>query len=219
MTEAEWLSCCDPQKMLDFLRDRASDRKLRLFAAASFRRLVALLPDPRQRRGIEALEQLAEGAATQGLLRAVTTEVRQAIPSDEWVAGNDHPHFIALMLYREFCSSSIAVHAITATAGLADGAEEQRGQTQLLHDLFGNPFRSVTLDRAWLIWNNCTVVKLAQTIYQNRDYPSVHMNNLPILADALEDAGCENQDILCHCRGAGPHVRGCWVVDLLLGKT
>lgn len=90
---------------------------------------------------------------------------------------------------------------------------EQRAQCNILRDIFGNPFRPVTLDAAWLAWNNGTVVKLAQAIYDERAF-----DHLPILADALEDAGCHHEDILTHCRGTGPHVRGCWVVDLLLEK-
>lgn len=71
----------------------------------------------------------------------------------------------------------------------------------------------MTADLSWLASNNGTVVKLAQAIYDERAF-----DRLPILADALEDAGCTNQDILAHCRGGGEHSRGCWVVDLLLGK-
>jgi hypothetical protein len=217
MTEKQWLACTDPTPMLEFLRGKVSDRKLRLFAVASFGRLVALLPDPRQRRGIEVLEQLAEGTVTKAACRGVTAEVRQAIPQDDWVAGmppTDHLHYIALMLYREFCSSSIAVHAIAATAGLADGAGEQHEQVRLMRDIAGPfPFRPVTVDQSWLRRNDGTVVKLAQAIYEERAF-----DRLPILADAVMDAGCNNDDILSHCRSEGPHVRGCWVVDLLLGQ-
>jgi hypothetical protein len=86
-----------------------------------------------------------------------------------------------------------------------------RRQAESLRDIFGNPFRLATLDRSWL---TSTVTSLAQAIYDDRAF-----DRLPILADALEDAGCTDQDILAHCRGGGEHVRGCWVVDLLLGKT
>ena len=75
-------------------------------------------------------------------------------------------------------------------------------------------FREITLCAKWLRWNDGTLVRIAQAIYDNRAF-----DRLPILADALEDAGCDNADILAHCRGPGPHVRGCWVVDLLLGKS
>src|SRR5262245_51403104 len=85
MNEAQWQSCTDPTAMLGFLSSsgKASRRKLRLFAVASFRRLIALLPDPRQRQGIEVLEQLAEGAVTRAACRGVTAEVRRAIPQDD----------------------------------------------------------------------------------------------------------------------------------------
>jgi hypothetical protein len=83
----------------------------------------------------------------------------------------------------------------------------------LLRELFGNPYRPIAMKPLWLSWNNGTIPKLAQSIYTDRAF-----DRLPILADALEDAGCDNADILAHCRGPGPHVLGCWVVDLLLGK-
>ena len=86
-------------------------------------------------------------------------------------------------------------------------------QVQLLRDVFGNPFRAININPSLVAWNGGTVVKLAQAIYDDRAF-----DRLPILADALEDAGCDNADILAHCRGPGPHVRGCWVVDLILGK-
>jgi hypothetical protein len=80
--------------------------------------------------------------------------------------------------------------------------------------MFPNEYRPVLVDAAWLTWNDATIHKLAHSIYADRAF-----DRLPILADALEDAGCDNADILAHCRGPGPHVRGCWVVDLILGKT
>jgi hypothetical protein len=83
----------------------------------------------------------------------------------------------------------------------------------LLLDIFGNPFRPVPIDPAWLRWQGGTVVNLAHAIYDARQF-----ENLPVLADALEEAGCANADILAHCHSDGPHVRGCWVVDALLGK-
>jgi hypothetical protein len=87
-------------------------------------------------------------------------------------------------------------------------------QIEIMHDIFGAlPFRPIKVDASWLAWNGGTVASLAQAIYDDRAF-----DRLPILADALEDAGCTNQDILNHCRGGTEHVRGCWVVDLLLGK-
>ena len=91
---------------------------------------------------------------------------------------------------------------------------EERGQCSLVRDIFGNPFRPVAADPAWLAWNHGTVPAIARHVYDDRAF-----HDLPILADALEDAGCTNADLLDHCRGPGPHVRGCWAVDLLLGKS
>jgi hypothetical protein len=84
-------------------------------------------------------------------------------------------------------------------------------QADLVREIFGNPFRAVAFDPAW---RTSTAVELARQMYESRDFA-----NMPILADALQDAGCENEDVLTHCRGPGPHARGCWVVDLVLGKS
>src|SRR4051812_38842799 len=83
-----------------------------------------------------------------------------------------------------------------------------------LLDIAGNAAGSVAADPAWLTWNHGTVPAIARHVYDDRAF-----HDLPILADALEDAGCTNADLLAHCRGGGEHVRGCWVVDLLLGKS
>jgi hypothetical protein len=88
---------------------------------------------------------------------------------------------------------------------------EAVAHARLVRDIFGNPFRPVIVDPRWL---TSTVVSLARTIYEDRAF-----DRLPILADALEEAGCDDADLLAHCRGDGPHVRGCWVVDLVLGRV
>jgi hypothetical protein len=91
---------------------------------------------------------------------------------------------------------------------------EWTAQAALLRDIFGLlPFRPVTIAPAWVAWNDATVVKLAQAIYDERAF-----DRLPVLADSLEEAGCHDPDILAHSRQPGEHVRGCWAVDLLLGK-
>jgi hypothetical protein len=91
---------------------------------------------------------------------------------------------------------------------------QRKWEVLLIRDIFGNPFRAVSLVPSWLIWNEATVAKLAQAIYDERAF-----ERLPVLADALEEAGCTDAEILAHCRGPGPHVRGCWALDLLLGKA
>ncbi|MCE9560797.1 MAG: hypothetical protein K8U57_01955 [Planctomycetes bacterium] len=89
--------------------------------------------------------------------------------------------------------------------------EEHHAQAALLRDIFGNPFRPVSLDPSWL---TTTVLALAQQMYESRDF-----STMPILADALQDAECDNAEILDHCRSGGSHVRGCWLIDLMLGKS
>jgi len=88
--------------------------------------------------------------------------------------------------------------------------DERRLLSVLLREIFGNPFRPVTLNPSWL---TSTVITLAQKMYDFRDFSA-----MPILADALQDAGCDNEEILKHCRNPSEHVRGCWCVDLLLDK-
>ena len=109
-----------------------------------------------------------------------------------------------------------------AAAGAAAEAvpNEPPMQAALIRDLFGNPFRLVAISPAILAWHDSTVVRLAQAAYDERHVTAGTLDNtrLLILADALEEAGCADPDILTHLRGSGPHVRGCWVVDLLLGK-
>jgi hypothetical protein len=90
-------------------------------------------------------------------------------------------------------------------------AQEQANQANVLRDIFGNPFRPATI---FPEWRASTVHALAQQMYDSRDFSA-----MPILADALQDAGCDSEDVLNHCRVPGPHVRGCWVVDLVLGKA
>jgi hypothetical protein len=98
-----------------------------------------------------------------------------------------------------------------ASAAAASYAEESLAQTTLVRDIFGNPFRTVAFSPQW---RTDTAVSLAHQMYESRDFSA-----MPILADALQDAGCDNADVLNHCRDTSlAHVRGCWVVDLVLGK-
>ena len=108
------------------------------------------------------------------------------------------------MLWRV---SRVCELAVSATS---DAPAEWKAQSDLVRCIFGNPFRPVTADPRWL---TTTVISLAYTMYEDRAF-----DRLPILADALEEAGCDDVDILDHLRGGGLHVRGCWVVDLLLGR-
>jgi hypothetical protein len=101
-----------------------------------------------------------------------------------------------------------------AEAAYRRAVAAKRGeQCSLLRDIFGNPFNTTTLAPPWLTWHGGLLDSMAQRMYDSRDF-----SDMPVLADALEEAGCQDQDILGHCRSGGEHVRGCWVVDLLLGK-
>jgi hypothetical protein len=120
----------------------------------------------------------------------------------QWIIRNPNRKYSGVLLKRAEKASSLAT------------SDEIRYQCSLLRDIFGNPFRPVAIDPAWLKWNDATIPRQAQAIYDERRFA-----DLPILADALEEAGCTNADILEHCRGPGPHVRGCWVVDAMLGKA
>ena len=94
---------------------------------------------------------------------------------------------------------------------LAEG--ESRAELTLVRDIFGNPFRPITFDPAWLTWHDSLLVLMARRMYESRDF-----SDMPVLADALEEAGCTNPDLLSHCRSKSDHVRGCWLIDLLLNK-
>jgi hypothetical protein len=110
---------------------------------------------------------------------------------------------------RNLDQDTMAAHAVFASGRTHD----ELNTLQLLRDVFGNPFHPASIDPAILTWNHGTVPGIARHIYDERAF-----GDLPILADALEDAGCTDADILGHCRAGGEHVRGCWVVELILGK-
>jgi hypothetical protein len=119
-------------------------------------------------------------------------------------------HFFDLICDPNPLFTQHAVHCLVGPGEIPVAAVRLAPQLLLLRDVFGNPFRPVTFAPAW---RTSTVLSLAQTIYDERQF-----QNLPILADALEDAGCDNAAILGHCRQPGEHTRGCWVLDLVLGK-
>lgn len=111
---------------------------------------------------------------------------------------------------REFEAAAVARVTFEVEELARLEAEVAAWQAEHLRDLFGNPFRPPDLVPAW---QTETVMGLARRVYELRDFSA-----MPILADGLQDAGCDDGDLLGHCRGPGPHVRGCWVVDLVLGK-
>lgn len=111
----------------------------------------------------------------------------------------------------------VLVRRVNPEAGI-----DERMLTTLFRCVFGDPRRPLpSLPSSVLAWNDGCVVKLATATYEKRSLPGGTLDNsrLGVLADALEEAGCHDEDILAHLRGPGPHVRGCWPVDLVLAKS
>jgi hypothetical protein len=200
--------------MLRFLHGRASERKLRL-CAVHVARLTATTPptrplydnnwaawlnEPRYLDWLDAAERFADGAATRKEARAV----RQ---------GSGGPH----NLYRAACAVktfSILYVALGLNSTVAEfGSPPAREACAVIRDVV-DPFHQRTVYSSWLTATDGIALRLARTIYDQRE-----VNLMPLLGDALEDAGCADDAILSHLRGPGPHVRGCWAVDLILGKA
>jgi hypothetical protein len=236
MTEGEWLACTDPQMMLEHLRAEASDRKHRLFACACCRRIWELLQGE-GRRAVAAAEGHADGLVAADERGEAGTAARRPV-DDFYEAANLGGHGVVLTgglaaaeAAGACCTAPAALSCERAArlAALAFGHPAEGilplgspaggvAQCRLLRDLSGNPFRPVTVSPSW---QTPPVVALAHAAYDQREMPAGALDTarLAVLADALEEAGCTNADILHHLRGPGPHVRGCWAVDLLLGKS
>jgi hypothetical protein len=209
MTEAEWLGCAEPRQMLAHLGQTATERKLRLFGCACCRRVSESLepllgPFTEGRNGIEVAERYADRQADDDEMRRMHDILDEAgnmrYGSVDFVTSHERSELVLC------CDAAIwdldGVSPVSLT--------EENTQASLARDIFGNPFRPVALSPSWRI---DTSLSLARQMYEARDFTA-----MPILADALQDAGCDNEDILAHCRGSSPHVRGCWVVDLVLGR-
>jgi hypothetical protein len=246
MTETEWLGCTNPEPMLLFIRDKVSDRKMRLFAIACCRRIWDRITDPRCRAAVEFAERFVEvGVARRRGRPAVEKAAREACreASNASYYSRDRPDYAARLIDNNAVHSSLATvdgsawfaaHLASGFAANAVGSAwlrenrtgpfvwdpvakevEYRRQIPLLRDIVADPFHPPTpVPATVLAADGGAVPKLARSIYDGHAY-----DRLPILADALEDAGCIYPALLEHCRGPGPHTRGCWAVDLLLGKS
>jgi hypothetical protein len=217
MTEAEWLACADPGPMLEFLRGKISDRKLRLFACACCWRVRDLLTAAGE-AGLRAAEQFADGRTPRGEQHAAWRAIGYPKePARRYAASAAR----AAAAPWPLATANLAAHAIASAVNARkhhSGADtEQEHQAALLRDLMGNPFRPVALD---LTWRTGEVARLAEAAYaeQSPGAGALDSSRLRILADALEEAGCADAGLLNHLRGPGPHARGCWVIDLLLGR-
>jgi hypothetical protein len=245
VTEWEWVTCKDPEPMLEHLRSKAGERNVRLFACACCRRIWKLLSEgcrnavvtaERFAENEAALEELVAAYHTVNALRpplgnhsphvspgweywaaeatTLTASSPEAFPSNASVSYDQ-----TVYNYLDILSS--AANSVAMAAALGDVAMNVQAakfvQSRLVHDIFGNPFRPATREGAWV---TPTVTGLASAAYEERVLPTGELDpaRLAVLADAIEEAGCPNADILNHLRERGPHVRGCWPVDLLLGK-
>lgn len=237
MTESEWIAASDPYDILISFPAKWDQRKLWLFGCACLRRVWHLLKDQRSRCCVELAERFVDGQASEQevgetwdrFLAAADTETLEDFPGfDSYEAIRNLVCFVdptaSLQIASEvaegvggFAAQAVPV-APPATWSDARTQSNQRArraernvQVKLLRDIFGNPFRPTTIDSAWV---TSSVVELTRVIYEDRAFA-----RMLELADALENEGCTNADILAHCRQLGGHVRGCWVVDLILGKA
>jgi hypothetical protein len=210
MTEEQWFAVVDPEVMLGWVAPRGPGRKLRLFACACCRRAA------RHCRGrFESVLADAEAAAdAEARARPRRGGFRVPRLAALWMSADESGLAHALSERSPADAARLAAERAQALAQARGGAgwEERWYQAAFLCDLFGNPFRAPAFDPGW---RSETVVQIARGVYDGRDFSGV-----PILADALQDAGCDAEPLLAHCRDPhGAHVRGCWVVDLVLGKA
>jgi hypothetical protein len=222
--------------MLEFLGGRASDRKLRLFACACVRHYWSLLTDERSQIAVAVAEREADRSGGERSLRLAERDAEAAVRSRTTTFPPFGPaaaagaravvNMDAALAAGNACMVGYHVKVALAYEEKPDDMSKAKDKAvagwhaeavALLIDIFDNPFRPVSLNPDWL---TPTVTNLAAAAYEERQLPSGHLDagRLAVLADAMEDAGCNNLDILSHCRQPGEHVRGCWVVDLLLGK-
>src|SRR5262245_1661340 len=220
MTEAQWLAGDDPVMMLKFAARKASPRKLRLFAVACCRRLFGdRIEDDRTRATLAVAERYADDRATkEDLVRArqpagaAREHSWRAARAAWWTTYGRAPAAARGVLTQAVPPpwQSNAVRAPRARPAPLSHPT-LRSACSLLRELF-NPFCRVQPDPTWLAWNEGTAAFLARAIDAEGRFA-----DLPVLADALEEAGCQDASLLNHLR-TGDHVRGCWALDLLIGK-
>jgi hypothetical protein len=206
--------------MLVCLDEKASSRKLRLLCCACVRRIWYRFEQyETARRRINVAEAFADSKADKFELAASLLEFDVVLVAASKPKVSDAYRAVTWCGSERMDALGIARSAAWAAAYGSQKPEhvERSAQVQLIADIFGNPFRPINFNPAW---RSPTVTSLAQATYDERILPSGELepHRLVVLADALEEAGCTNADILRHLRSQGPHVRGCWAVDLLLAK-
>lgn len=198
MTEAEWLEFADLFQKLDYLRPCASERKLRLFAFACLRRVAVTRPSILDLNELNRIECFADSHSFDAEMHRLRLSL-----------GIRNIMYLAL---KPKMSVFATIRTSDAVLKALDYSGEELGHlADYLREIFGNPFRPVEPDQKWF---EGRIQNIGQTIYTERRFDAK-----PILADAFEEAGCSDAAILAHCREKREHVRGCWVLDLLLGKS
>jgi hypothetical protein len=222
MTEQEWLASTEAGEMVCWYLDNVkeiTDRQARLLICGCVRRVRLRLMEDQWMRAVEVGERFAERLASEDELLAVydPLAVMRGRTVVEQAAINTAASACSPIADLWYTLGGVWGDAQQVYQEVARREAEGNGQATMVRDVLGNPFYPGSLAPGWL---TPPVRKLAQAAYDNRLLPSGLLDNagLAILADALEEAGCDNADILSHLRGPGEHVRGCWVVDLLLGK-
>lgn len=192
MTGIEWEVCDDPLRMVKALYFHGvSDRKWRLFLAEFWRWHSGTMTDTEELLGLSAdMEYWAEvGKLPKGQRRSRSRSVV----------------FFNKDAYESVCRT------VEAPIWIGERSDATTRQCEILRELFGNPFRRPAMDVRWF---TSDVVGVARGIYAERAF-----ERMPILADALMDAGCDDERIIGHCLGDKAHVRGCWLLDLVLSKN
>jgi hypothetical protein len=224
MTETEWDTTDDPTQILAALGDHASERKLRLFGLFCCRQALDMCADPVLHAVLDAAERHADSQLSESDRSLAESEALDAYERE--LECEDEFHFPTMGVVRLVAKATYVADDAASLAnyvpvfarygarasfhGLVEDLQAE--QCLFLRDLFRNPFRPAAFSSQW---RTDTAVSLARTMYDARDFSA-----MPILADALQDAGCDNDDILSHCRDTSlTHVRGCGVVDLVLGKS
>lgn len=240
MTDSEWRECRNPNKLLAFLRQsgKSTVRKARLFGSSCCRYIWDMFTDERSHQAVEVVEKYADGLASRAEMkkaRAAASLARDMAFGPQSDAPRQHRTRVGRCTsWAAYALTNVPRGADTLqdvwadvqeSAGWALDAAKGRvrefrmAQAELLRDIFGPlAFRSVHFGPVWL---TATAVSLAETAYESRSLPDGHLDHerFAVLADALQEAGCEDLSVLGHLRQEGAaHVRGCWCVDLLLKK-
>jgi hypothetical protein len=218
MTEREWDVCTDLERMLGFLKDKVSGRKMRLFAVACCRRVWDRMADGRSRRAVGVAEAVADGMVGTLLARHAVTEARacdaEAGGAAAWARAAalvfTNPVGAAAAVARAAADRAASTPRAPAWRRAHDS--ETAALCGLLRDVVGNPFRPLVFDRPWRWWHGGLPFAIARRMYASRDF-----TDMDVLADTLEEAGFTDRHVLAHCR-RGEHVRGCFVVDAILGQ-